>query len=107
MNAHLVPIIDEFLNQYVWDQKSFADDETFEQATEDDRGGGDFLPLTYGRSLPDPDDPARLLVIFTFGTNSLEHERQAPARVQQCMDALYVAHPEVAAVPVRLLISGF
>ena len=27
--------------------------------------------------------------------------------VKQCMDALYAAHPEVAAVPVRLDIGGF
>ena len=107
MNEQIIPTIDEFLNQCVWDQKCFADNETFEQATEDERGGGDVLPLTFGRSLPDPGDPARLLVIFSYGTNSLHHERQAPARVQQCVDALYAAHPEAAAVPVRLMVSGF
>ena len=62
MHEHLIPIIDEFLNQYVWDRKCFADDETLEQATEDERGGGDFLPLTYDRSLVDPADASRLLV---------------------------------------------
>jgi hypothetical protein len=107
MHEHLIPIIDEFLSQYVWDQKGFADDETFEQATEDERGGGDFMPITYYRAIVDPDDAARLLVSFSYGTNSLDHERQAPARVKQCMDALYAAHPEVAAVPVRVDANRF
>jgi hypothetical protein len=107
MNEHLIPTIDAFLYEHLGMVKNFADDETFEQATEDERGGGDFLPLTYGRTLPDPDDPSRLLVCFSYGTNSLRHEREAPARVKQCMDALYAAHPEVAAVPVRLDIGGF
>ena len=107
MHEHLIPIIDEFLNQYVWDRKCFADDETLEQATEDERGGGDFLPLTYDRSLVDPADASRLLVSFSYGSNSLDHERQAPGRVEQCMNALYAAHPEVAAVPLEVMVGRF
>jgi hypothetical protein len=107
VHEHLIPVIDEFLYQYLWDQKGFADDETFEQATTDERGGGDFMPLTYIRSLVDPDDASRLLVCFSYGTNSLAHERLAPARAKQCMDALYAAHPEVAAAPMVLDVSEF
>ena len=107
MNEQFIPTIDEFLNKYVWDRKCFADDETFEQATEDERGGGDFLPLTYDRTLVDPQDPLRLLVSFSYATNDLDHELAAPGRVKQCMDALYAAYPEVAAVPVRVHASRF
>lgn len=107
MNEHLIATIDAFLYEYLDAAKNFADDATFEQSQSDDRGGGDFLPLTYYRTLPDPDDPSYLLVCFGYGTNSLVHEREAPARAQQCMDALYAAHPEVAAVPVRVDTSRF
>lgn len=45
MIEEVIPIIDAFLDAYVWGLKCFADDETFERATDDARGGGDFLPL--------------------------------------------------------------
>ena len=107
MNEQLIPIFDAFLDEYVLDQKGFADDETRAQAREDDEGGGDFLPLSYYRTIVDPTDASRLMVAFKYGTNTREHERLAPGRVKQCMDALYAAHPEVAAVPVRLSVRGF
>ena len=107
MNEHLIPTIETFLYEYLDTVKNFADDETYEQAQSDDRGGGDFLPLTYCRTFPDPDDPSHLLVCFSYGSNSLRHENEAPARVKQCMDALYAAHPEVATAPIRLDVGGF
>ena len=45
MIEEIIPTIDAFLDEYVWGLKCFADDETFERATDDARGGGDFLPL--------------------------------------------------------------
>ena len=107
MNEHLIPIFDEFLDDCVIDQKCFADDETRARAREAGDGGGDIIPLSYNRTLVDPDDASRLLVGFCYGTDSFEHEQLAPGRVKQCMDALSVAHPEVAAVPVRLLVTAF
>ncbi len=79
MHEHLITIIDEFLNRYVWDRKCFADDETLEQATEDERGGGDFLPLTYDRSLVDPADAGcrRSLLSRRHGA-SHDRSRAAP-----------------------------
>ena len=107
MNENLIPTIDAFLKQHVEALNFFADDATVEQAMEDATGGGDYLPLMYYRTLPDPEDPSRLLVCFSYGTDTLDHELKAPERVKQCMEALYAAHPEVAATPVRLDISGF
>lgn len=107
MNDHLIATIDSFLAQYVLDLDFFADAATLERALEDESGGGDYLPLTYTRTLPDPQDPARLLVCFAYGTDNLDHELQAPARVQQCMDALLAAHPQLAAVAIRLDVGGF
>ncbi len=107
MNEHHIPTIDAFLDEYVWGLRCFADDETFERATEDARDGGDFLPLTYDRALVDPRDPSRLMVSFTYGTDNLDHALRAPQRVEQCMAALVEAHPELAGVSMRLSVSGF
>ncbi len=107
MDDSLIQTIDGFLKQHLEDLDFFADPATLQQALEDDTGGGSYLPLMYSRTLPDPEDPSRLLVCFSYGTDTLEHELQAPARVQRCMDALYAAHPEVAATPIRLDIGGF
>ena len=107
MHERHIPTIDAFLDEYVWGLRCFADDETFERATEEERGGGDFLPLTYDRALVDPQDPGRLLVSFTYGTDNYDHQRLAPERVARCMAALAEAHPELAGVPMRLSISGF
>ena len=106
MNENLIPTIDAFLKQHVEALNFFADDATVEQAMEDATGGGDYLPLMYYRTLPDPEDPSRLLVCFSYGTDTLDHELQAPARAQRCMDALYAAHPELATTPIRLDLSG-
>ena len=107
MNDSLIQTVDAFLKQYVEDRDFFADAETLQQALEDDTGGGSYLPLMYSRTLPDPEDPSRLLVCFSYGTDTLDHELKAPERVRQCMDALRAAHPEVAAAPIRLDIGGF
>lgn len=107
MNDSVIQTIDAFLKQHLEERDFFADGPTLEQALEDDTGGGSYLPLMYSRTLPDPEDPSRLLVCFSYGTDTLDHELQAPARVKQCMDALYTAHPEVAATPIRLDIGGF
>lgn len=107
MPDQLISIVDAFLTQYVMDQDFFADPATLERALEDSSGGGDYLPLTYTRTLTDPEDPTRLLVCFGYGTDTLDHELQAPARVEQCMGALRAAHPQLAAASIRLDVSGF
>jgi hypothetical protein len=39
MMEEIIPTIDAFLDPYVWALECFADDETFERATDDARGG--------------------------------------------------------------------
>lgn len=107
MNENLIPIIDTFLKQHVEALDFFADEATLDRAMSDPTGGGEYLPLLYIRTLPDPGEASRLLVCFSYGTDTLDHELQAPDRVRQCMEALYAAHPEVAAASVRLDIGGF
>ena len=106
MNENLIAIVDAFLRQHVEGVDFFADDATLQRALEDERGGGEYLPLVYFRTLPDPLDPSGLLVCFSYGTDTLDHELQAPARAQRCMDALYAAHPELATTSIRLDLSG-
>lgn len=110
MSEHLIEMIntiDTFLKQHLEALDFFADAATLEQAMSDPTGGGDYLPLMYSRTLPDPAEPSRLLLCFSYGTDTLDHELQAPERVRQCMAALYAAHPEVATAPVRLDVGGF
>ena len=98
--------IDEFLNGYVMDHNWFADKVDYERALEDPTGGIDYLPFQYGRSLPDPENPEQLLLIFCYGTSNLRYEEEAPARVETAIDELTKAHPEFATIPRRILIMG-
>ena len=97
---------DDFFYTYLDKHKNFSSDDAYERAQSDARGGIDFLTLTFGRSLPDPDDQSRILLVFSYGQESLRHEREAPDRLQQTMDAFYAAHPELKDIPVTLSLMG-
>lgn len=87
------------------DHKWFADEEAYQRALNDLTGPFDYLPLMYDRTLPDPDNQERLLVIFSYGSANLRFENDAPARVEECLAALTAAHPEFGSMPKRIILS--
>lgn len=98
--------IDEFLNTFVMDHNWYADDETYERALNDTTGACDYLPFMYDRCIPDPEDQERLLLIFSYGSANFGFEKDAPARVEECLTALTQAHPEFAQYQKRIILSG-
>lgn len=98
--------VDEFLNNYVMDHDWFADKETTERALNDLTGTCDYLPFMYDRCIPDPANPEQLLLIFSYGTANFQFEKDAPARVEECLSALTNAHPEFATLPRSISLMG-
>lgn len=87
------------------DHRWFADEEANERALNDQTGPFDYLPLMHDRAFPDPANPEQLLVCFSYGSASLKFERDAPARVEECLAALTKAHPEFGNIPKEVLLS--
>lgn len=87
---------EQFLSDYLQERHFFTPDEEL------DAYDASTARVGFFRAVPHPNQPGTILYTFLYGRELSKGDEELEERVQECMDALMQAHPELSQYKVSI-----